>query len=439
MEYFLSFVKKLIPSSLFRVLQGPYHYALAFLAHVLYGMPSRKMYVIGVTGTKGKTTTCHLMTQLLELLGKNVGMTSSVQFRFGGKGKLGMRVNDTKQGMPGRFRLQKLLREMAKNGCEYAVIETTSEGMLQYRHQFIDYDMAVFTNLSPEHIERHGGFLKYRDTKVGLFRKVARKKNGIGVYNLDDENVEHFLTPNVAKKIGFSLQDSRLKIKDSGVGATYLVSHVVLTDAWSEFDVNDVCFKIPLIGEFNVYNAVAAIAAVSALGFSLEEIAVIARNLHSVVGRCEVIKVALPRQSAGQGDNNGFTIIIDYAHEPKSLEAIYKAAKLFLRDPSPSRGSGSGRPGCGRLVCLLGAQGGGRDKWKRPEMGKIAARYCDEIVLTNEDPYDEPPLEIIEGVERGILEDSRLKIKDSRIYKIVDRKEAIKKAISLAKPGDVVV
>ncbi len=388
------------------------------------------MYMIGVTGTKGKTTTCHLIIQLLEALGKSVGMTSSVQFCVGD----GERMNDTKQGMPGRFRLQKLLREMVTNGCEYAVIETTSEGMLQYRHRFIDYRMAVFTNLSPEHIERHGGFAKYRDTKVKLFEKVARKKNGVGVYNLDDENVEYFLVPNVPTKIGFLLdkiQDIRYKIQTN---SKLQIQNIKLTDQGSEFDIEGQHFEVPLVGEFNVYNAAAAIAAVSALGFSLEEIANVAGSLHHVVGRSEVVKVALPPQKRGQGDNNGFTIIIDYAHEPRSLEAIYKAAKIFTKDG-------------GKTVGLLGSQGGGRDRWKRAEMGKIAARYCDEIVLTDEDPYDEKPISIIEDIEIGITNNQETRNKQSsvinnqspNVYKVLDRQEAIQKAISLAGPGDVVV
>ncbi len=387
----ISFLRKLTPNFLMKA----YHYALAWLAHIWYGMPSKKMYVIGVTGTKGKTTTCHMIREILEELGERVGMTSSVQFFIAGE----RRLNDLKQGMPGRFYLQGLLAEMVKKGCTHAVVETTSEGMLQYRHRFIDYRMAIFTNLSPEHIERHGGFENYRATKVGLFEKLARRKDGIGVYNLDDPNVGYFLKPEVSRKVKFSLSQ---------------LQSIKLTDTGSSFDIEGVRFEIPLVGEFNVYNAAAAISAARALGVSLEKCAEALRNPTRVSGRFEIVQ------------REPFAVVVDYAHEPKSLEEAYKAAKLFLKDK-------------GRLVCVLGATGGGRDSWKRPEMGKVAAGYCDEIVLTNEDPYDESPIEIIRDVRKGVDEGLRIKDQGLRVYEIVDRKEAIKKAISLAGLGDVVI
>jgi len=191
-------LKKIIPNFLL----SRYHWKLAFLGALIYGFPSRKLKVIGVTGTKGKTTTCNLIAQILQGAGYKTGMATTVNFRIGEKEW----INEYKQTMLGRFRLQKLLRQMVREGCQYAVIETSSEGILQHRHRFIDYSVAVFTNLSPEHIERHGSFENYREAKLGLFKKVARKKDGIGVYNLDDENVEHFLKPNIKNKFGYGLK-----------------------------------------------------------------------------------------------------------------------------------------------------------------------------------------------------------------------------------------
>ncbi len=147
------------------------------------------MIVVGVTGTIGITTTCNLIAQILEGAGYKTGMATTVNFRIGEKEW----INEYKQTMLGRFKLQKLLRQMVREGCKYAVIETSSEGILQHRHRFIDYYIAVFTNLSPEHIERHGSFEKYREAKLKLFEVVARKKEGVGVYNLDDENAGYFL------------------------------------------------------------------------------------------------------------------------------------------------------------------------------------------------------------------------------------------------------
>ncbi len=421
----IRFLRKIMPS----FVVGAYHYTLAFLAHWFYGRPSKKLYVIGVTGTKGKTTTANLFADILNAAGHKTGVTSSVLFRFGDE----RRINDTKQGMPGRFCLQKLLAEMVKKGCTHAVIETTSEGMLQYRHRFIDYRAAIFTNLSPEHIERHGGFEKYRDTKIGLFEKLARKKDGIGVYNLDDENVEWFLKPKVATKIGFSLKNNFQSI--------FKIVNVQLKNDGSEFDVSDVHFEIPLIGEFNVYNTVGAIAMARALGVSLEKCAEVLKKPTRISGRFEVIHTR--SFTNVQDDNDDFVVIVDYAHEPKSLEEAYRAAKLFLRRAQNERGKVRGTDAEGKLICLLGSQGGGRDKWKRTEMGKIAAKYCDEIILTNEDPYDEIPLNIMNDIEQGISQTSnpirQSADQSSNVYKIIDRKEAIKKAISLAVSGDVVI
>ena len=190
-------LKKIIPNFIFSL----YHWKMAFLGALFYGFPSRKLIVIGVTGTKGKTTTCNLIAQILQGAELKTGMATTVNFRIGEKEW----INEYKQTMLGRFKLQKLLRRMVNEGCKYAVIETSSEGILQHRHRFIDYSIAVFTNLSPEHIERHGSFENYREAKLELFKKVARKKNGIGIYNLDDENAEYFLQAPIKNKIGYSI------------------------------------------------------------------------------------------------------------------------------------------------------------------------------------------------------------------------------------------
>lgn len=400
MESLLRLIKKISPKFLLVSLSGPYHFVLAFLADLVFNRPSRKMFVIGVTGTKGKTTTCHLIAEILNRNGKKTGMTSSIEFWFGDE----KRPNDLKQGMPGRFRLQKLLYEMNKKGCEYAVVETTSEGMLQYRHRFIDYKAVVFTNLSPEHIERHGGFKNYKETKVGLFKMVARKRGGVGVYNLDDGNVESFLEPKIRTKAGFSLEGRQ----DSRVQANLEAINVRLETNKSLFDVERVNFEIPLIGKFNVYNAMAAITTVGALGVSLEQSANALRKVAPVSGRFEIIQ------------REPFTVVVDYAHEPKSLEECYRAAEIFKKDG-------------GRIIGLLGAQGGGRDRWKRAEMGRIASKFCDVVMITNEDPYDEDPLNIIEGVRAGAGSGGGEVLTDE------NRDKAIGKVISFAKPGDVVV
>ena len=390
--------------------------------------------MIGVTGTKGKTTTCNLISQMLEASGFKVGMATTVNFKIGDKEWR----NETKQTMLGRFQLQRLIREMRRADCSYAIIETSSEGILQHRHRFIDYDMAVFTNITPEHIERHGGFENYRKAKVKLFEKVAKKENGtgvyphtitkiinflrpqrkssfgVGVYNLDDENVEYFLKPEVENKYGFSL--SSVIPAQAGIQfkEVLAVEKEKFRKDGSKFEINGIKFEIPLVGEFNLYNFLAAFSAVLSQGVNPAKIKEFARNLKLPPGRMEVVKA-----------KNGFEVIIDYAHEPASLEAVYKTVRSALKPK--------------RMICVLGGQGGGRDKWKRREMGALAGAYCDKIILTNEDPYDEPPENIIEDIFQGASQTLNPKRQTLSAHRIIDRKEAIKKAVSSAKKGDAVV
>jgi len=435
-------LKKLIPNFVFNL----YHWKLAFLGALIYGFPSRKLIVIGVTGTKGKTTTCNLIAQILNGAELKTGMATTVNFRIGEDEW----INESKMTMLGRFGLQKLLRQMVAKGCKYAVIETSSEGILQHRHRFIDYSIAVFTNLSPEHIERHGSFEKYREAKLRLFKAVAKKKEGVGVYNLDDENVDYFLAVGVRNKVGYfaypstasryaglrsgNNDESLLPEQASETSASkamqkFQISNIKLSANKTGFDFNGIHFEMPLIGEFNVYNAAAAICVAQSQGIEMEKVKEILAHVKPTPGRLEVVNGGQP-----------FTVIVDYAHEPASLEAAYKAIKVF----NPKK-----------IIAVLGAQGGGRDKRKRPELGRIAEEYADVIVLTNEDPYDENPEQIIEDVAAGVKSlhhagldpasslDSGLRRNDNHgepeIFKILDRREAIKKALSLAEAGDVVI
>lgn len=413
MNFFLKIVKKIIPEPVFDFLQPAYHYALAYLGAFFYGFPSKKLFVIGVTGTKGKTTTCDLIAQIFNSSGFKTGLATTVKFGIAEKEW----VNRAKQTMLGRFHLQKLLRKMVKAGCRCAVVETSSEGILQYRHRFIDYGAAVFTNLSPEHIERHGSFENYRAAKLELFEKVAEKENGAGIYNLDDPNAKYFLQPKIAKQYVYTLN---LPDSSAGqIGNLYRVSGIRTGVNGTSFsfcgpDGKKEEFKTPLIGEFNVYNAAAAICTALSQGIPMEKIKLALAQARPPAGRLEIID-----------GGRGFKVVIDYAHEPASLEAVYKTA-IGSKIKSPKS----------KLICLLGAQGGGRDKWKRSEMGKIAGKYCDRIILADEDPYDEDPNLILAEIKSGI---DNLRFRMRNLYEIVDRRKAIEKAISMAKKGDAVV
>ena len=387
-------MRRFIPKFAF----SAYHFLLSFLGAAFYGWPSRKMTVIGVTGTKGKTTTSNLIAQLLEQAGHRVGLATTVNFKIGEKDW----INSAKQTMLGRFRLQKLLREMLLAKCRYAVVETSSEGILQHRHRFIDYDAVVFTNLSPEHIERHGCFEKYRQAKEKLFAQAARKKNGIGVYNLDDPCVEHFLKYEVKNKYGYFQDPANAQ---AAITDKFQISKIALEKDGTEFELNGQKFKTALIGEMNVYNVVSALCVAAALGLEWSKLPALAAKLTAPSGRMQLI-------NRGQA----FTVIVDYAHEPSSLKAAYQTARLF-------------RPR--RIIGILGAQGGGRDRGKRARLGEIAGQYADYVFVTNEDPYDEDPWRIINDVAQGVS--------GKPAEKILDRTKAIEAALKLARPDDLVL
>jgi len=274
--------------------------------------------------------------------------------------------NKYKMSMPGRMAIQQFLSQAKKVKCNFAVLEVTSEGVRQHRHKFINFDTAVFTNLGREHLESHGGFNNYRNEKLKLFKSA---KN-VHVVNADDENANYFLSVPAKKVIKFGVADAK-----------------------------GLDLKLKVLGDFNIMNAMAAVVVVKNYGINFETCKKALEKADGIPGRMEVIS------------KDPF-VIVDYAHTPEQLESAYKS----LEGKS--------------LICVLGSCGGGRDKWKRPVLGEIAKKYCKEIVITNEDPYDENPEDIIKQVAETSGE---------KAQKITDRKEAINKAISLAKPGEAII
>ena len=361
----INLIKKFIPSFLL----GWYHFLLVFFGALLYRFPSRKLKVIGVTGTNGKTTVVNLTTEILEKAGYKTASLSSIKFKIADK----ERPNTLKMTMPGRFKLQRFLRQAVGAGCQYAILEVTSEGIKQYRHKFINFDIAVFTNLTPEHIEAHHGFENYKKAKGKLFQTTK----GIHVINIDDKNADYFLKFPADKKYTYGLNQGDINNKD-------------------------IQLKLRLPGDFNIYNALAATCVGLSQGVNLETCKKILEKVEGIPGRMEEV-VFQP-----------FKVFVDYAFTPDALEKVYQTLK----------------PKNAKMLCVLGSCGGGRDKWKRPVLGKIAAQYCDKIILTNEDPYDEDPMEIIKQVAEGA---------EGKAEKILDRREAIKKALKFTQTGDVVV
>lgn len=396
----LNLLRKAIPNT--HPLRLFYHKFRGVLAALIYWFPASKLIVIGVTGTNGKTTTVNLVTGILESAGHKVGMTSTINFQVGAR----RWVNDTKMTNLSPFKMQKLLRQMRKEGCEYAVLEVSSHSVTQSRIYGINFDLALVTNVTPEHIEYHGSFDSYLHAKGGLFRKVSKGRRKAGVpkvliSNADDESYEYFGKFVADKKMSYGME-----------GAMVHAENLVQKSEGSDFTISvpnakmDINLKIP--GEFNVYNALAAASVALALGVTPDEIRKGLNLVKGVPGRYEHV-------DKGQS----FTVIVDYAHTPEALESLLELYKRLSK---------------GRLIAVFGATGGGRDKTKRPKMGAIAHEHADYIVLTNDDPYEEDYETIIENIARGIP-----RAENEGLWKIVDRGEAIRHALNLAESEDIVV
>jgi len=380
-----------------------YHFLWALFSALFFSLPSREMKVIGVTGTLGKSTVVDLATEILEERGFKVASLSSIKIKIADEEE----KNLFKMTMPGRGYLQRFLRRVKDRGCQYVLIEVTSEGILQHRHGFIDFDTAVFTNLYPEHIERHGSFENYRAAKGKLFRAAK----DIHVLNLDDKNVDYFLQFPVKKKIGFTMSNQQPVISNEGVIRVVKARDCEEKKDRINFRVENISFHLNLIGKFNIQNALTAICIGISQGVPLEICKRALERISSIPGRMEIV-IRKP-----------FKVVVDYAHIPDALQKVYQTLKTDNQQPKTTR-----------MICVVGSCGGGRDKWKRPKLGEIASRFCNEIIITNEDPYDEPPIEIIEQVFEGVVNKKKQMTK-----KILDRREAIREALKLAKAGDVVI
>ncbi len=399
----LSLLRRLVPPSML----GAYHFFLARLAAFVYHYPSEELIVIGVTGTNGKTTTAYLLAKALEASGERVGMTSTAVLKIADREW----VNPTKMTMPGRFFLQKMLRQMVRAGCRYAVIETSSQGLIQHRHEGIAYDVAVFTNLTPEHIEAHGGFEAYKAAKGILFAHVAkRRESKVGplkippmvVLNADSPHAEFYAEQaKGARLVWYAKSGSRGLVPEE----------VHVTERGSDLVIDGAYGHVQLPGVYNVENALAALATAQALGVPVGSALARLCQVAYVPGRFEEVIL-------GQS----FRAIIDYAPEPEALRQVYGALALTPR---------------ARLIHVLGSCGGGRDVARRSVLGSMAAKEADIVIVTNEDPYDDNPRTIIEDVAAGAKAEGKRENID--LFLVDDRAEAIEKAVALAEPNDVVL
>ncbi len=380
-----------------------YHFSLAYIAALVYGFPAKKLVVIGITGTKGKTSTANFIWSALHFGGLKTGIITTANIRIGDRED----TNHFHMTMPGRFAIQRLLREMVREGCTHAVVETTSEGLKQYRHIGVYYDIGVFTNLTPEHLPSHGGsFEKYKAMKGRMFEYLSKSpRKGttqkVIVANIDSPHADFYLSYPADKKITYAIE------KKADLKAENILSNPV------RFNVGQSLFQLALIGSFNVINALPAIAVARQCGLNDIQIQKGLSHLDCIPGRMEII-------SEGQK----FSVIVDYAHEKESMTLAVRAANEMKK---------SG----GRSIVLLGAEGGGRDKAKRPAMGEVVGKHADIVVVSNVDPYEDDPKEIIEDIAR--VAEKHGKIRGQTLFAIEDRREGIRKALTLAREGDVVM
>lgn len=422
-------------------------FAMAPLSASFYGDPSKKLGIIGVTGTEGKSSTVSFVWQLLRLCGHKAGFISTVQYSLGDEAL----ANPQHTTTPEAPIIQKYLYEMAENGCEYAVIETSSHGLSPKLNRTgnICFDCGIFMNVTLEHLEFHGTFEQYRDDKANLFRKldehnhekmILGKKTVVpsfGIVNLEDESASYFIKATKMPVLGFTSEGKAGKAAGEGTeakplpkipaeipvlrarniasasfGLTFDMSEPSVIDNNSKPLPNKVFHvKSHLPGAFNTYNLMAAIEAVSRLtGTEIEKVAGYVENLVPVKGRMTVIDKGQP-----------FELIIDYAHTPSSFDTIFPPIR---------------RRCSGKMISVFGS-GGERDLKKRPLQGEIAAKFCDTVILTDEDPRGEDSVELLKMIAVGAEKQGKVLGKD--LFITPDRPTAIRQAFKLAGKNDIVL
>jgi UDP-N-acetylmuramoyl-L-alanyl-D-glutamate--2,6-diaminopimelate ligase len=406
-------------------------FAMSPIAAAFYGRPSRDLAVIGVTGTEGKSTTVYLIYQLLKASGRRAGFFSTVMSDTG----KGEEPNPEHQTTPEACAVHRMLASMRDSGLEYAVVESSSHGLSPRTNRLgdVDFDVAVMMNVTREHLEFHGTWEQYRSDKANLFRALGkpsingteaqpkslngRKVPRFGVVNADDPSADYFRAATAVPVASFSaagsveadLSASGLEVDAAGESfAIHERAALMAGLAASKAPALRHNARINLPGAFNVGNVLAALLVVSRLtGLALGDLLPLLPKLRPVRGRMTAI-------DRGQD----FEVIVDYAHTPSSFQTIFPPLRRRVK---------------GKLICVFGS-GGERDVEKRPRQGRIAADFCDIVILADEDPRGEDPMTLLEEIASGCPELAR----GERLYLIPDRSAAIRKAFSLAGAGDLV-
>lgn len=393
------YLRRLLPHQ--HPLRLLYHKWMAILAALLYGFPANKMTVIGVTGTNGKTTTSNIIHRIFMEAGQKAGLITTVNFKVGETEE----VNETKMSSLSPFLMQKKLRQMQKAGCKVVVLEATSHALVQSRLWGVNVDTALFTNLTRDHLDYHGTMEEYRNAKGLLFAGLnpAPRKSGvqkISVINRDDPEAEYFAKFPVDQLFEFGIQNGAYVARnlESDPGGTRFTLRI--PNGEEQID-----FRIP--GRMNVYNALAAATVASAHGINIQVIKKALESMRPVPGRLEVIDEGQP-----------YTVVVDYAHAEDALRELLSMFKELTT---------------GQLIVVFGACGD-RDQKKRPGMGAIAHEFADVVILTNDDLYSETGESIAAMVRAGIP-----RKEGEGFWQVLDRREAIRLALSLAKEGDTVI
>jgi len=382
-----------------------YHKLTAIISVIVYGLPTNRMKVIGVTGTNGKTTTVNLIKAVLVKAGKKTGMISTVNYRIRNREWL----NISKITTLGRLQLRKLLKQMLRAGCEYVVIEVSSHAIVQHRVWAINFDTCILTNLTHDHLDYHKDMEEYKKTKGQLFSDMiaSRRKKRIpktSILNTDSRSFDFFNGFKADKNYYYGLSPkAKIKAEDIKLSPSGTTLKAITPKG-------NISLNLKLVGEFNVYNTLAAIAFGLSENIPLKTIKSALEKFEGVPGRMEKIQ---------EGQN--FTVIVDYAHTPDAFFKIFKNLKRMTNK---------------RIVSVFGATGE-RDTLKRSLLGEIAAQFSSYTFLTLEDPAWEDPIEIMNEIEEGLIK-ARKKL-NIDYFKIVDRREAIRRALSCARPGDIVL
>jgi UDP-N-acetylmuramoyl-L-alanyl-D-glutamate--2,6-diaminopimelate ligase len=403
----IKWIKQFIPEQWLKVLRPWYHGLMAWDASIYYERPSEKLVVIGITGTAGKSTTTHMLAHILNSAGLRTGYITTVNF-FDGKQDF---LNKHGLSMPNEILLQRQLRSMVQNKCRFAIVECTSEGLAQNRHLGINFDVALFTNLSRAHLEAHGSFGNYQQAKAKLFMATARgrrkkffpkKMSGL---NLDDPMAGYFIGFKVDEKFGVTFKN--LQVRD--VEVVYR-ARLAGDNSSANFEFDGQPLHLSVLGDFNAQNAGLATACANMLGVELPQCAAALKTFRGVRGRMEPVETGRP-----------FQVIVDYGCEPASIRAAVEAAAQLPHN---------------RLIHVFGSTGGHRDKAKRFEFGKTSAQFADYIIVTNDDVYDSDPQEIANNIVEGI---GSFKLRQPPHEVVLDRRAAISRALSIAKKDDIVL